>query len=80
MKKSRTLLTTTSMMLILVLLLTGCAQQVESPLSSTPTPTETGLPPSPTGASSTLAPVPGSYRLDVPRVYAGLKDINEGNQ
>jgi type IV pilus biogenesis protein CpaD/CtpE len=31
-------------------------------------------------ASSTVAAIPKSYRLDVPRVYAGLKDINKGNQ
>lgn len=69
MKKGGTLLAIISIMTILVLLLAGCAQQVE-----------TALTPSSAGASSTLAPIPNSYRLDVPRVYAGLKDINEGNQ
>lgn len=71
---------------------TGCALQAETSVpSSTPaeiipaqvtpdafistTPSLTPVPPSPT-----LTQVPKSCRLNAPRVYAGLKDINQGNQ
>ncbi len=88
--KSTALLAIISTLTITALLLSGCTRQIAPAISNAPvTATEqpgTSQPEAiipvswPTPEATIEVIIPKSVRLDVPHVFAGLKDIQQGNQ